>query len=170
MRVIFDAGPQRWKVWFVVLISLLCGGVLVWLGGYLFTSYGLEPSDGGVLKPLPTRILMGTVFGGAGLAIITGILVYLQCYVTRIQADAGGFLVTLAGPGRPLAVGFDDVVRVGFNDGISHADGISVNAPWHSLRLRGRRLPLIVDMQGDFVDEAAVDRLLDGEPSPAHRR
>ncbi|HEV3051131.1 MAG TPA: hypothetical protein VGX50_12530, partial [Longimicrobium sp.] len=62
-----------------------------------------------------------------------------------------------------------DVVRAGFNDGISHAGGISVNAPWYSLRLRGRRFPLIIDLQGDFLDQRAVDRLLDGEPAPAHR-
>jgi hypothetical protein len=30
--------------------------------------------------------------------------------------------------------------------------------------LRGRRFPLIIDMQGDFLDQRAVDRLIEGEP------
>lgn len=170
MRTIFQAGRQLKKVWFVVLVSLLCGGVLVWLGGYLFTSYGLEPADGGVLKPLPTRMLMAAGFGGAGLAIIAGILVYLQCYVSHIEGDeAGEFRVAVAGRGRELTVRAEDVVRAGFNDGVAHGNALSVNAPWYSLRLRGRRLPLIVDLQGEFLDERAVDRLLAGEPAPARR-
>lgn len=166
MRTIFDAGRQRWKIWFVLLISLICGVTLVWLGGWLFRTYGLEPADGGVLKPLMSRILIGVAFAVPGIAIIAGILLYMRCYVTRIEADdaAGGFLVTLAGLRRRLAVSPDDVVRVSYSDGIAHAGGISVNAPWYSLRLRGRRFPLIVDMQGDFLDQHAVDRLIEGEP------
>jgi hypothetical protein len=169
MRVIFDAGPQRWKVWFVALISLATGGALVVLGGWLLTTYGLQPMDGGVLKPLQTRLLMALASATPGAAIIAGILAYLQCYVTRIEADdAGGYRVTVAGVGT-LQFGPDALARVGYNDGVSHAGGISVNAPWYSIRLRGRRLPLIVDLQGDFLDEHAVDRLIDGQPALASR-
>jgi hypothetical protein len=169
MRAIFDAGPQRWKIWFVGLISLACGGALVWTGGYIFQSYGLNPLEGGVLKPLTSRILLGGAFAAAGIAIIAGILLYLRCYVTRIEADdaGGGFRVTVAGLRQPLTVSLDHIIRVGYSDGISNAGGISVNAPWYSLRLRGRRFPLIVDLQGDFLDENAVGRLLDGESMPA---
>lgn len=167
MTTIFDAGPQRWKIWFVLLISLLCGAGMIAVGGYMLLSYGLEPRDGGVLKPLATRILVGAAFALPGAAIVAGILTYLRCYVTRIEADdAGGFSITLAGFGRRLSVQLGDVVRAGFHEGRSHAGGISVNAPWYSVRLRGRRLPLIVDLQGDFLDEPAVHRLMDGEPAP----
>lgn len=166
MRVIFDAGPQRWKIWFVGALSLAAGGALLVLGAWLMGTYGTHPNEGGVLKPLATRLLMGTGWAAAGVAIIAGILAYLQCYVTQIQADdAGGYRVTVAGFGGGLRFGTDDVARVGFNDGVSHAGGISVNAPWYSVRLRGRRLPLIVDLQGDFLDELAVDRLIEGEPA-----
>jgi hypothetical protein len=122
-----------------------------------------------VLKPLATRLLVGLGFGGSGLAIIAGILLYLQCYVFRIERDedTGEFRVALAG--LRLTIRAEEVVRAGFNDGVSHAGSISVNAPWYSLRLRGRRLPLIIDLQGDFLDQRAVDRLLDGSPAPAHR-
>jgi len=39
---------------------------------------------------------------------------------------------------------------------------MSVNAPWTSLRLQGRHLPLIIDEQGDFHDEAALRQLAAG--------
>lgn len=171
MRVIFDAGPQRWKIWFAVALSLAVGVALVAFGGWMMVSYGLGPLEGGVLKPLSTRVLTGIAWGVPGIAVIVGILAYLQCYVTRIEADdASGYRVTVAGIGAPLEFGMDGVARVGFNDGISHAGGISVNAPWYSVRLRGRRLPLIIDLQGNFLDERAVIRLIDGEPAPALRR
>lgn len=168
MRVIFDAGPQRWKIWFVLVMSLLCGAALVWVGGYMLQSYGLDPQDGGVLKPLTTRILLGIAFGVPGIAIIGGILLYLQLYVMRIEDDEAGdgFRVTVAGFGRPRVIQPGDVAGVGYHDGISNAGGISVNAPWYSLRLRGRRFGLIVDWQGDFHDQGAVERLLEGRPRP----
>ena len=171
MRVIFDAGPQRWKIWFAALISLATGAALAVYGGWIAQSYGLHPAEGGVLKPLAARLLMGLGFGVPGLVIIAGILLYLQCYVSRIEADdaSAGYRVTVAGWGPHLEFAPDAVARAGYNGGISHAGGISVNAPWYSLRLRGRRLPLIIDLQGDFLDERAVDRLLDGAPAPAHR-
>lgn len=169
MRTIFDAGPQRWKIWFVVLICLICGGGMVFAGGYMLLNYGMQPEDGGVLKPLTSRMLMGGVFALPGLAIIAAILLYLQLYVTRIEEDevGDGFRVTIAGFGPGLTIDRHDLARVRYNDGISHAGGISVNAPWYSLRLRDRRFPLIVDMQGDFLDQNAVERLIDGRPKPA---
>ncbi|HEU4885737.1 MAG TPA: hypothetical protein VFT45_26110 [Longimicrobium sp.] len=166
MRVIFDAGPQRWKIWFVLLICLICGGGMIFAGGNMLMNYGMQPEDGGVLKPLASRMLMGGVFALPGAALIAAILLYLQLYVTRIEEDdvGDGFRVTVAGFGSPQTLSLDDVARVSYNEGISHAGGMSVNAPWYSLRLRGRRFPLIVDMQGDFHDEPAVDRLIRGEP------
>jgi hypothetical protein len=167
MRTIFDAGPQRWKIWFVTLILVLCGAGLVAVGGSMLQSYGLAEEDG-VLRPLASRILVGGFFALPGAAVIAAMVAYLRCYVTRVEVDdaGSGFRVTLAGAGRGLSIRLADVVRVGYNEGISHAGGISVNAPWYGLRLRGRRLPLIVDMQGNFLDQSAVDRLMRGEPSP----
>ncbi|HEX2205724.1 MAG TPA: hypothetical protein VHG91_20595 [Longimicrobium sp.] len=168
MRVVFDAGRQRWKVWFVTAISLVCGGVLVWLGGYLFQRFGLDPSDGGVLRPLGQRLALGGAFALGGVAVIAGILAYLQCYVTRIEESEAGdeFRVTVAGinGARLRSVRPEDVARAGYSDGRYDAGGVKVNAPWYSIRLLGRRLPLIVDLQGDFHDPDAVDRLMEGAP------
>lgn len=165
MRVIFDAGPQRWKIWFVLLICVICGAGGLLVGGYMLLNYGLHPDDGGVLKPLTSRILMGSAFALPGAAILAAILLYLQLYVTRIEEDDAddGFRVTVAGFGHPRTIHPQDVAGLGYNDGISNAGGISVNAPWYSLRLHGRRFGLIIDLQGDFIDQPAVERLLEGK-------
>lgn len=168
MRVIFDAAGQRWKVWFAVPLLFLCGVGFAFVGVFFYTSYGLDPIDGGVLKPLITRVLLGGLHAGGGMALMIFTLLYLQCYVTRIEVDGGDtFRVSIAGAGRGPTIRARDVVGAGFNDGVAHAGGIAVNAPWYTLRLRGRRLPLIVDLQGDFRDPRAVDRLMAGQPAPA---
>src|SRR4051794_1758307 len=41
MRTIFDARPQRGKIWFVTLILVLCGAGLLAVGGSMLQSYGL---------------------------------------------------------------------------------------------------------------------------------
>lgn len=174
MRTIFDAGPQRKMVWFATLVTLGTGGALIWLGERLIRTYGLGAGEGGVLKPLAQRILLGGSFAAAGAACIIGILVYLWCYVSRIEEDHAGdaFRVTVLWPfgGRQRMVGPGDVARASYSDGVYHARGLRVNAPWYSLRLRGRRLPLIIDDQGSRLDEHALDRLLYGEPPALDER
>jgi len=170
MRTIFDAGPQRKMVWFATVIALLGGGVLIWLGEWMIRTYGLNPVEGGVLKPLWQRILLGGSFAAFGAACIVGMLVYLWCYVSRIEEDDAGdaFRITVLWPfgGRRRMVRPDDVARASYNDGVY----MNVNAPWSSLRLRGRRLPFIIDAQGDFPDEHALDRLLHVPPAAVVER
>jgi len=43
--------------------------------------------------------------------------------------------------------------------GSGTAGGIWVNAPWMTLRARGRRLPFVIDMQADLLDFDLLDDL-----------
>jgi hypothetical protein len=174
MRTIFDAGPQRKMVWFAAFCTLVTGVVLIWLGEWSIRTYGLSPVEGGVLKPLVQRVLLGGSFIAAGVAMIAGFVVYLHCYVARIEEDTagGGFRLTVLWPfgGRQRTVMLDDVAAYSYNVGFSRAGGITVNAPWSGLRLHGRRLPFIIDEQGDFPVPYAVDRLLEGVQPPVEER
>jgi hypothetical protein len=89
---------------------------------------------------------------GAGGAI--GIIVYGWCYVTRAVWDpeAGRRRLTLLGFFVPVRVEIPpaDEPRYRHSHGFSRAGGIIVNAPYYSIRLPGRRLPFIVDLQGEF--------------------
>ena len=46
-----------------------------------------------------------------------------------------------------------------FHDGFFWAGGVTVDAPWYSLRVRGARWPFIVDAQGIFLDPELGRRL-----------
>jgi hypothetical protein len=170
METIYAAGWQGWKVRFVTVICLAGSAGIAFAGWYLGTRYGLELVDGGVLKPLGTRLAIGAAFLAGAAAIAGGMWVYGRCYVQRVLAadDGSRLRIRLSGLlwGDWLDVPAGDVLTADFRAGQARGGGISVNAPWFKVRLRGRRLPLILDVQGDFVDEGRVYTLLLGEPAP----
>ncbi|HEU0297953.1 MAG TPA: hypothetical protein VFR37_00820 [Longimicrobium sp.] len=146
-------------VWISAVLLLGCGVGLVVVGWYSLTRYGLGPFEGGVLAPLPQRLLMGAMSILPGLATCALVIGYPLCYVTRIEANEARdeFRVRLM-TGQELTVRVEDVVTAKF----SHGRFQGVNAPWYTVRMRNRRLPLIVDIQGEFLDREAARGLLAG--------
>ena len=53
-----------------------------------------------------------------------------------------------------------DIARVRYHHGQLNASSVSVNAPWTTLWLTGRRLPILIDAQGERLDVDAVKRLV----------
>lgn len=157
MDTVFSSGRSALLIWVVALMLLACGAGMTLVGWWELTGFALDPANGGVLATVFNLLLVFGLLLLPGLATALVSLGYPFCYVTRIDANEtrDEFRVRrLAGPS--LTVRLDDVVTARFNDGrFQH-----VNAPWYTLRLRGRRLPLIVDFQGEFLDPAATGRLL----------
>lgn len=118
------------------------------------------------------RLLIGVPLMALGVFICAGIVVYMQsCYVGRIDRIEGEdrYRLTLAGvvTRSVLTVSGQHVVQGGYHDGDYWAGGAMVAAPWYTLRLPGRRLPLVVDAQGDVIDEEAFERLTSRRYLPA---
>lgn len=153
----FDAGGQAGKVWFVTAI------VVVQAIGLGFAARALAAES-------------STWVAGAvllyGLGCVVGMVVYARCYVRSIvrvadasvagdpapdasaaTADAGkdAAIVTTLWPGPPIVVREADILDAREHEGRLVGRTLSVNAPWTGLRLRGRRLPLIVDAQGTWT-------------------
>lgn len=106
-------------------------------------------------------LLLGVGVGGG-----IGVGVYGWCYVTHAvwDGETGRCRLTLLGLIVPLRVDMPAVgeVRHDHRDGIAHARGIVVHAPYYSIRIPGRRLPFIVDLQGEFPDGDLFHRVLLG--------
>ena len=170
MLRIFSAGRQGVKVCAIQLLSLVISPVALWGGWEAARTYGLHPSEGGELAPLALRLLLGGFLAAIGAGFVVGMWVYGRCYVREAEVDPerGVLRLTLAGfvmPSR-LEVPLQDVGGSREHDGRFRAGGMTVNAPWSTVRLRGRRLPLIIDVQGEFIRrELIVQYLL-----RAHRR
>lgn len=172
MTVIYRTGRKRLVLLRAVMVlSLMSGAALVYGGWEALNRYGVHPSEGGQLAPLPVRIALGGGMLAAGVLIFCGIVLYMHaCYVTRIeQAHAGGDVTfTLWGAVVPVrfTVPAADVTFGGYDDGAPSRGVTTGSTPWYKLRIRGRRVPLIVDVRGEFAQPERFDALL----SPATAR
>ena len=155
MEPIYLAGGQAWKVRLVQCITVALSPVALWAGWEITRSYGLHPTEGGELAPLPLRLVLGGFVAMLGAGFLLGIWVYGRCYVLEAAVDEtrGVLGITLAGLflRSRMEVPLDAVESSAFHEGRMNTGSHSVNAPWTSVRLRGRPLPLIIDAQGEFI-------------------
>jgi hypothetical protein len=155
MQPIYSAGRQAWKVRFVALVVLSAGALALWGGWDTVQTYGLRPADGGVLKPLAVRMAVGGFIAVLGLSFVAGMWVYGRCYVMEASVDEGRGVLAFTLAGLLLRwrteVPLDAVEGSTYHAGRSHTGDFTINAPWTAVRLRGRRLPLIVDGRGEFI-------------------
>lgn len=155
MQAVYSAGRQAWKVRFIALLSLAVFAGAAWAGWEIARSYGVRPADGGVLKPLAVRLAFGGFVAALGAAFVAGMWIYGRCYVMEAAVDEerGVLSVVLAGLllRSRMEVPLDAVEGSTYHAGRSTTGDFVVNAPWISVHLRGRRLPLIVDGQGEFI-------------------
>jgi hypothetical protein len=150
----------RAVLWFALLACLAC---LKW--GYdLSQSYGLSPGDGGELRPLAERLAWGGFVALLGLLFAGGMLLYAQLYINRVWFDEPKQMLVFEtlrawGAGR-FQTAVKDVMGSRYHAGALDTGKHTVNAPWYFIRLRGRRLPLILDGQGLLPQPTLAKRLL----------
>lgn len=164
---LFRAGRrQEAKVRFVQVLALLLAPVALW-GAH---DSALNPAD--ILNQGGEAVSWAVRYGTAAMLLVIGVggaigaVVYGWCYVTRAVWDpaAGQCRLTLAGFFVPVHVAVPpaDEPRFRYRDGYSRAGEITVNAPYYSVRIPGRRLPFIVDLQGEFADRDRFHRVFLG--------
>lgn len=149
---LFDAGQQRSKVIGLTLFSAVCALGSSWAAVGIWQHMGLSPADGNQLSPWQARLAMAAFVAGFGWSFLGGMLVYLRCYVSHIvTVDHETIELQPLWLGRPLQVGARDGSLTQAHAGQFHSRmAVSVSAPWTSLRLPGRRLPFIIDAQGQW--------------------
>lgn len=128
----------------------------VWVGWAALTGYDTADA-GGVPMSLGWRIFVGGVFLAMGLGTTALGCLYGLMYIARLEIDRARdeVRITLAGYviGRSFTVRPSD-----FASAKLHASRSS--APWTTVWLHGRILPLVLDEFGRFEDPLAVDRLI----------
>lgn len=160
----WQARKVRWITW----------AFAVWAVGWVYwawtvaETYGLSPGDGGVLRPLPERLGVAAGMVCVGVLPLAGMMLYLSIYLRRIERDGDAVVVTVLG----LFASAQHRYRVADFEGAGRHDGqlnlrSRVNAPWLTLRVAGRRLPYIVDVQAERVEVAQIVAL--GEPKRKRR-
>jgi len=160
VTTVYSAGRRVLRVRALMWFTLLMAAFAVWSGYGIMQSYGLRPADGGVLAPLPVRLAFGGGIALLGLAFLAGMALYGRCYVDRLDYDAAaGTLVLrtvgwLGGSDRTLSR--SDILGSRHHDARDWLSSWTVHAPWTTIRLRDRRLPFILDTQGEFRDREVL--------------
>ena len=158
---LFRAGSQEVKVRFLMLLSLACAGGALYWSVDLVQHYGLAPADGGVLAPLWQRIAWGVSVAALGASFMAGMWVYGRYYIAEICRVPDSHRLRL----RTVTFFGSELHEIDLADmklGARHAGQLTtfdannpllvkqrVNAPWRGIHLKGRRWPLILDLQGD---------------------
>jgi len=162
LRTLFYAGWQLIKVRGVMLLSLGCAVASVWGGITITQSHGLNPADGGVLAPLAVRLAFGIGVSLLGISFAVGMWIYGKCYVARIEFDEQSevlYIYTVGFFGRgEHEINASKVLSSRYHKGELNLD-LDVKAPWRTVRLKGRRLPFIVDEQGVFLEKKIMNKL-----------
>ena len=87
--------------------------------------------------------------------------VFASSYVVALHVDPSGITIQTAellAPTRRITRA--NIRSVDYREGRSTPGMVhSVHAPWVKIRVTGYRLPFIVDMQSDYIDEAALKTL-----------
>ncbi|CAN5574694.1 hypothetical protein BH23BAC4_BH23BAC4_08690 [soil metagenome] len=161
---VYLAGRQLTKLRIISPLCILCGFALLWAGWTVLHSYGLHPSEGGVLAPVSVRIVLGGFLMALGAFIVLGIVAYTQlCYVSRIDRLTGDDRVRMVVAGflapRSVEVAQHDLLPAEYHGGIYAIGRLSGATPYYSVRLRDRWLPLIIDLQGELVDPDTFGRV-----------
>lgn len=154
-KTVFFAGKQMFKVRFVVGLLLIMAPVLFWAGTLVIGDpyvYTTQEQSSEV-----HQYFWGTVFMLLSVAMAGGILVYQDCYVKKIELnqEAGSFTLfteSLIGK-RVRTFTYQDIKGWREDDGVYQDAKFSINAPYISFKLHGRRLPYIIDLQGDVTEE-----------------
>jgi hypothetical protein len=132
----------------------------IWVGIYLAQTYGIRPADGGVLAPLPVRLAWGIGVASLGVGFAAAMWLYGRCYIGKVVFDPQTkrlhiFTPRFIGSAEHI-VDVSNIVAIDDHSGqltVVRMDGavLSVNAPWRSIKVAGRRLPLILDGQGNVL-------------------
>jgi hypothetical protein len=135
-----------------MLLSLACFGGAVYWGIDLARTYGVNPGDGGELRPLWQRLAVALVVVFLGGLFAAGMWLYGRIYAARIDLDPEAnklhlYTVRFLGSRRHV-IDLADVGGAKHHAGRLFTGRQAVNAPWRSVRLAGWRLPLIIDAQG----------------------
>lgn len=165
MTEFYRAGFQLVKVRVWMLISLAAATGACWWGWDLLQTLGERPADGGVLQPFAIRFLVGGFVASLGLAFAFGMWCYSRLYVAALAHESVTGNLVIRTPRfvgwRTASFAPAEIAGTSFHRGdFANPVGVSVDAPWHGLDIKGRRFGYIIDARGRWLDTELASRML----------
>jgi len=151
--------------WVLVVVALFA----FWGGWAIYQTYGLSQADGGVLRPLWERLALGGFVAGLAVMCVGAMWIYVSIYALHISRIGDQLRLVTMTPmgGFDRNIPLEDVGKSAYYHGrlnpmTVRGGAIKVNAPWITLRIRGRRLPVIIDLQAEFIEVDKLSELAEG--------
>ncbi|MEO1204789.1 MAG: hypothetical protein AAFV45_00505 [Pseudomonadota bacterium] len=136
------------------------GAVGLFYTPWLLTSL---PDADGNLEPLSMRIMLATLVGVVSLLCTVGLWCYQSIYVARLARDNDTVIVHTQGllqqSARAIPVTAFRSSRA-YGGRLFIPGQVSVNTPFHTIKVEGWWLPLLVDDQSRHIDLAALASIL----------
>lgn len=152
-----QARKVRWICWGSVVWAIAW---LVW-GADIGQTYDLSLESDGIVPPVEEgwSWAMEAGLAALGLLPLAGLAFYVRRYIIRLVRYEGGVQVVVIGWWNPRAQTFPIEAFEGSTEHEGRTYGhISVNAPWITLRIGGRRY--IVDGRSERLDRRGLARLV----------
>ncbi len=169
MRVLYSADNRRSRLGVALLVLIVGAVAMGWLAIEVYVSYGLNPADGygGRLAPWTDRAWFAGFLGATGFGLLFAVWLVLRLFVRKISKQdddklaGNGIQIHFFGPFAPLDLHTEEVRGVHAREGrLNVAGAPGVDAPYYLIFRRGRRLPLVLDAQGEFYDRPGLRAVL----------
>jgi hypothetical protein len=157
-RVLFELGWRAYMIKCFAALLIPAGAAMV--AGSFWALTSLTALDGN-LEPLETRILLFAILLVSGFLMSLGLWLFLKLYVLRISQIDDRISVTTTRVLMDLTETFEpgQLGQGRRYDGKAIVGRNNSPAPFHTIAIQGRRLPLILDEQASVFDTAAIERL-----------
>lgn len=160
-HLVFDAGRMKRRVHLLQLFAVLVGLVGLRFVVFVLASLTRSAEEGGALHPVVAWVLAAMAIAVACVALAVGLRLHARHYVLRLVVDEprGVACVTFVGFLRPFT---RELPLDALSDGGVHGARavVRVHAPWYLVRVAGRRWPMILDTEGDWLDAPTIARHL----------
>jgi TMEM70/TMEM186/TMEM223 protein family len=160
---LYDVGRQLIQVRGLMFVSIVFGATMLWSSIESAQTYGLRPADGGVLAPLAVRLALGIGTSLLSISFPVAMWLYFTCYVSKVEFDQQTKILTIYtlrffGSGK-AEIEASRLLSSKYLEG-KHRFGVKVNdgAGW-IVKVKGRKLPLIIDEHGKFMQKGLMDKL-----------
>jgi len=152
MAVLFENERQARKSRKAIVAAV------VWAVGWFYWAmvmahfFGALPGSDAVPRPSLAAIMFLV-----GVAPFAGLLFYSRVYLVRIESDGDLVTLTTLGVFSPRAYQVPQSAIVSTRTQTDDKNNTGAGKPvWITVRIAGRRLPFVADMQAERVDAAGI--------------
>ena len=158
MQLLFDNRRQALKMRVFLWASFAFAALFVWMAWMLFEELTADPDE-----PLIMALAAALAVVALGAAFPAGMVIFTSRYPLRIERDGDRLALWTMPPtgfgARRRELALSQIEGSRYHHGRMSTPRQRVNAPWITLQVKGQRIPLVLDLQAEHIDQEAIAKL-----------